>query len=238
MILISKTSMFVMASLEQLGLWILYISIPIIVLYLIYLVLTKAFKYMGFTKIEAIIIVLVSFLFGFEIIIFGFNISNIYLFDHGNWRIGINMGGAVIPILLSIYLTKKKKIPLKKIFFGILAVTIIAFFVTNVVVDRGIVAYFPYWLLPAFFASFASVFLSWKNFHKAAPLAYISGTIGVIIGADFLHIPELLSFTPDKVTPAVIGGAVVFDMIFITGILAVILDGVIMFRQRSREGVH
>jgi len=221
-------------TLNQIGLWILYILLPILALYIIYLILTKAFRYMGFTSLEAVIIVFVSFLFGFEIIIFGFNISNIYLFSYENWRVGINMGGAIIPILLSIYLTIKKKIPIKKIFIGILIVAIIAFFVTRPVAERGIIASFPYWLLPAFFASIASVILSWKDFIRAAPLAYISGTIGVLIGADFFHLPELLSYSTEKVTNAVIGGADVFDMIFITGIIAVILDGMIMFRQRPK----
>jgi uncharacterized membrane protein len=189
---------------------------------------------MGFTSIEAIIIVSVSFLFFFEINIFGLNISNIYLFSSDNWRVGINLGGAIIPILLSIYLIFKKKIPLKSIGIGILVVIIIAYLVTRPEPDTGIVSSFPYYLLPAFFASITSVILLHKNFKKAAPLAYISGTIGVLIGADFLRISQLLSYSVDKVTPAIIGGAVVFDMIFITGIIAVLLDGIIMFRQSSK----
>jgi uncharacterized membrane protein len=192
---------------------------------------------MGFTTIEAIIIVFVSLLFGFEIEIFGINISNIYLFSYNNWIVAINMGGAVIPILLSIYLTINKKIPLKKIIIGISIVTVISFFVTQPVADKGIIAYFPYWLLPGFFASFTSIFLSWKNFIKAAPLAYISGTIGVLIGADFLHLWELLNIQVNTSRSAVLGGAVVFDMIFITGIIAVILDGLIMFRKREKAGL-
>ena len=226
--------MFVFTNLTQIGLWILYIAIPIIALYLVYLILTKAFRYMGFSSLEAIFIVFVSFLFGFEIIIFGFNISNIYLFSSGNWKVGINMGGAVIPILLSVYLTIKKKISLKKVLLGILIVTIITFFISKPVAEKGIVATFPYWLLPAFSSSICSVILSWRDFIKAAPFAYITGTIGVLIGADFLHLPELLSFSSDKTTNAIIGGAIVFDMIFITGIIAVILDGIIMFGQRKK----
>jgi uncharacterized membrane protein len=226
--------MFIASYLTQIGLWILYISIPLIFLYILYLILTKAFSYMGFTSLEAIIIVFVSFLFSFEIIIFGFNISNIYLFSHENWRVGINLGGAIIPILLSFYLIFKKKIPLKSIGIGIFIVTIIAFLVSRPEPDKGIVASFPYWLLPAFFASITSVILLRKNFIKAAPLAYISGTLGVLIGADFLRISQLLSYSVSKVTPAIIGGAVVFDMIFITGIIAVLLDGIIMFRQSAK----
>ena len=91
--------------------WIIYISLPILILFFAYLFITRAFKYMGFSSIEAVVIVFISFLFGFEIIIFDYNISNIYLLSYKNWNLWINMGGAVIPIILSIYLTFKKKIP-------------------------------------------------------------------------------------------------------------------------------
>jgi uncharacterized membrane protein len=147
------------------------------------------------------------------------------------------MGGAIIPILLSIYLTIKKKIPIKKVIIGIGIVTIISYFVTQPVPEKGIVAYFPYWLLPGFFASLNSVILCWRNFIKAAPLAYISGTIGVLIGADFLHIWELLNYQNSTQRTAVLGGAVVFDMIFITGIIAVILDSMIMVKKRKKVGI-
>lgn len=223
--------------LTQIGIWVIYLLLPLIILYLIYLILTKAFRYMGFSSIEAIFIVFISFIFGFEIIIFGFDISNIYLFSYGNWRVGINMGGAVIPILLSLYLSIKKKISLRKILIGVSCVTVITFLISKPIASKGIVATFPYWLLPAFFSSISSVILSWKDFIKAAPLAYISGTIGVLIGADFLHLPELLSYNPEKPINAIIGGAVVFDMIFITGIIAVLLDGIIMFSQRKKEDI-
>ena len=229
--------MFVLFDLTQIGFWILYIILPILVIYFIYSILTKAFRYMGFSTIEGILIVFISFLFSFEIIIFGFNISNIYLFSYGKWNVGINMGGALIPILLSIYMTIKKKISIKKILVGIFVVSIITFFITKPVASSGIVASFPFWLLPAFFSSISSVVLSWNDFKKAAPIAYIAGTIGVLIGADFLHLPELLNYEISKTSNAIIGGAVVFDMIFITGIIAVFLDGLIMFRQRSKQGI-
>jgi len=225
--------MSVLFDLAQFGLYLFFILLPILILYIAYLILTKAFKDMGFSSLEAIIIIFVSFIFGFDIILFGFNISNIYLFSYENWRIGINTGGAIIPILLSIYLTRKNKIPLKKIGVGILIVTVITFFVTYPVAEEGIISPFPFWLLPAIFASFASIFLSWKIFKQAAPLAYISGTIGVLIGADFFHLPQLLNIHIEKSTFAVIGGANVFDMVFITGILAVIVDGILTYKQKK-----
>jgi len=224
-------------TLSQIGLWIVYISLPILVLYFIYLFFSRAFRYMGFSSIEAFIILFVSFLFGVDIIILGVNISNIYLFSYGNWNLWINMGGAIIPILLSIYLIIKKKLPLKNIAVGIIIVTIIAFLVTHPNENKGIVAIIPYAFLPALFASITSMILSWNDFIKAAPLAYISGTIGVLIGADFLHLWELLNIPINDKINAVIGGADVFDMIFITGIIAVVLDGLIMFRQRKNINI-
>ena len=54
----------------------------------------------------------------------------------------------------------------------------------------------------------------------AAPLAYIAGTLGTLIGADLanLHLVQGLG------APVVsIGGAGTFDGVFLTGILAVLL---------------
>lgn len=230
--------MFISSYLTDIILFFLYISIPILVIYIGYLIFTQAFRYMGFTSIEAIIIVFVSFIFDFDIIVFGVNISNIYLFSYGNWLVGINMGGALIPILLSIYLVIKNKLPLKKIIIGIIIVTIIAFLVTYPDPNKGIVAKLPIGLLPAFFASIISIAFLYKDFKKAAPFAYILGTLGVLIGADFLHLSQLLSYQIDKPINAVIGGANVFDMVYISGIVAVILDGIILFKQRKNLGIN
>jgi uncharacterized membrane protein len=224
--------------LVEIGYWIIYLIIPVFIVYIAYLIYKKAFMYMGFSSFEAIVIVFISLIFWRDIIIFGYNLSNIHLFYYNNWNLSINTGGAIIPIFLSVFLFIKKKLSIKKVLIGISVVTIVAFFVTKPVPSQGIVASFPYWLLPALFASIVSFSLIWKDFLKAAPLAYISGTIGVIIGADFLHLFELLNTPIKSVTRASIGGADVFDMIYITGILAVIIDGIIMFKQKSRSGIE
>jgi len=229
--------MIVVIDLIQIGLWILYISLPIIILYFLYLLLTKAFNYLGFSSLEAIIIVLVSILSNFEFIS-GFNISSIPLFTYNNWLISINVGGALIPIIISIYLIIKKNISLKMVTIGIIIVSIVTYFVTRVEPHRGIISSFPYFLLPAVAASIISIILLWKSFRKAAPLAYISGSLGVLVGADVFHLWELLNTTTPTQINAIIGGANVFDMIYITGIIAVIIDGILLFRQRTKEGIN
>ena len=56
--------------------------------------------------------------------------------------------------------------------------------------------------------------------EHSAPLAYVAGTMGVLIGADILRLKDIQKMG----TPiASIGGAGTFDGIFITGIVAAIL---------------
>jgi len=56
----------------------------------------------------------------------------------------------------------------------------------------------------------------------AAPLAYIGGSMGTLIGADILNLDKIGNLGAPI---ASIGGAGTFDGIFLTGILAVLLAG-------------
>jgi uncharacterized membrane protein len=70
---------------------------------------------------------------------------------------------------------------------------------------------------PALGAAVASLLLARE---RAAPLAYVTGSLGTLIGADLLNIDKI----GDLGAPvASIGGAGTFDGIFLTGILAVLL---------------
>jgi uncharacterized membrane protein len=72
-------------------------------------------------------------------------------------------------------------------------------------------------LLPPFLAVAAALIISPDN----APLiAYVSGTLGCLIGIDILNLKKI----PDLGVPFVsIGGSGTFDAIFTTGILSVVL---------------
>ncbi|KYK21726.1 hypothetical protein AYK25_03180 [Thermoplasmatales archaeon SM1-50] len=214
------------------------ILLPILVLYIIYLIITKAFKDMGFSSFEAIVIVFISFLLGSGIIdeYVGISFSNITLFIYEtHWVIGINVGGAVIPILLSVYLSFKNKLQPFKVFLGIGIISVVTFFVTYPDPDQGIISVFPFWLLPIISTSFVSILFSLKEKNKAAPLAYTIGTLGVLLGADGFHLMSLIQYEIQATRYAVIGGAHVFDMVFITGILAVFLDGIFIVQKKRKK---
>jgi uncharacterized membrane protein len=55
----------------------------------------------------------------------------------------------------------------------------------------------------------------------APVIAYVSGTLGTLIGADLLHLRQISKLNAPVVS---IGGAGTFDGIFLTGILAVLLS--------------
>jgi uncharacterized membrane protein len=71
--------------------------------------------------------------------------------------------------------------------------------------------------VPPIAAALVAAIVSWQ---ELAPLAYIGGSLGVLLGADILNL-DLMSTLGAPV--AAIGGAGTFDGIFVRGLLAVLL---------------
>jgi uncharacterized membrane protein len=136
------------------------------------------------------------------------------LFDPKETIIAINMGGALVPIIFSIYLVSITPIALTKVIFAIFIVSFICYMVSRPVKGLGIGM--PIFIAP-FSAALVAILLAPQH---SAPLAYICGTMGVLIGADILRLKDI----PRLGAPiASIGGAGTFDGIFLTGIVAVLL---------------
>jgi uncharacterized membrane protein len=75
-------------------------------------------------------------------------------------------------------------------------------------------------LVPSITAGAVALLLARQH---AAPLAYIAGSLGTLIGADLLNLNRLQGLGAPV---ASIGGAGTFDGIFLTGILAVLIAGI------------
>ncbi len=131
--------------------------------------------------------------------------------------IAINVGGAVIPIALSLYLLFRNNIWLPAI-IATAVVAAVCYSVAEPVRGAGIAI--PLFI-PPLVACGVSCILAWS---RAAPVAYVSGSLGTLIGADLMNFGAIR----DLGTPvASIGGAGTFDGIFITGIGAVLLASLI-----------
>ena len=127
--------------------------------------------------------------------------------------VAVNFGGALVPASLAIYLLLKNRLFLEGM-VGIVAVSFLVHAIAQPI--RGVGITVPIFL-PPFAAALVAVSLSRR---QSAPVAYISGTLGTLIGADLLN----LSVLPALGAPvASIGGAGTFDGVFLTGILAVLM---------------
>jgi uncharacterized membrane protein len=127
--------------------------------------------------------------------------------------IAVNVGGAVIPTLMSLYLLAARRLWLN----GAIAIAIVALvlhWLADPVPGIGI-AVPVFW--PALITAVVALILSREN---AAPLAYIAGSLGTLIGADLTNLDKVRGLGAPV---ASIGGAGTFDGIFLTGILAVLL---------------
>lgn len=128
--------------------------------------------------------------------------------------VAINMGGALVPVLFSIYLISITPISVVQVSLAILIVSFVCYSVSRPVKGLGIGM--PVFIAP-FTAAIVALLLAPQH---SAPLAYIGGTMGVLIGADILRLKDI----PKLGAPiASIGGAGTFDGIFLTGIVAVLL---------------
>jgi uncharacterized membrane protein len=127
--------------------------------------------------------------------------------------IAVNVGGAVIPTLLSLYLLVKNDLWIRGI-VTTAAVTAIVHALAYPVPGVGIAV--PIFVPPVATAIVAVLIAR----QHAAALAYVGGSLGTLIGADLLNLDAVQQLGAPV---ASIGGAGTFDGIFLTGIMAVLL---------------
>ena len=130
--------------------------------------------------------------------------------------LAVNLGGAVIPTGLSLYLLVNDRVWSQ----AAVAVAFVAVLVHALARPvRGLGIAVPA-LAPPLLAAGAGILLST---HAPAAVAYISGTLGTLIGADLLNLGRLRELGAGV---ASIGGAGTFDGVFLSGIIAVLLVAV------------
>jgi uncharacterized membrane protein len=130
--------------------------------------------------------------------------------------LAVNVGGAVIPTLMSTYLVLRYQLWLK----ATIAVAVIAVVIHSMATPvHGVGIAVPVFA-PVVVTAILAFILSREY---AAPLAYVGGSMGTLVGADLLNLDKIGGLGAPV---ASIGGAGSFDGIFLTGILAVLLAGI------------
>jgi uncharacterized membrane protein len=132
----------------------------------------------------------------------------------GRTMILANVGGCVVPAAFCLYLLAHHPLNIFYVVLSVAAVAILSFKISRRIPGVGMG-------MPILFAPLLAALVSFAlDPPNAAPMAFISGTLGVLIGADLMHLKDIRKMG----TPfASIGGAGSFDGIFISGIVAVLL---------------
>ncbi|HZU89223.1 MAG TPA: DUF1614 domain-containing protein [Stellaceae bacterium] len=220
------------------------VGIFLIVAVLLYLgTLRYAYMHLGVSRGTALLVLLASLIGSYfnipvadlpqrrivevpEISFYGVEYAVPVIVQWSGTVIAVNVGGALIPAVMSFYLLIKNRLWIR----GVLAtagVGAVCHQLAHLVPGLGIAL--PVFV-PGLTAAAVSLLLAWR---RAAPLAYVSGSLGTLIGADLLNLDRVRGLGAPV---ASIGGAGTFDGIFLTGILAVLIAS--LFEPTDRSGSH
>ena len=145
--------------------------------------------------------------------------------DASNTIIAVNVGGAIIPVIMSVYLLLRYRLWLKSLIAAV-AVAAICYYLAYPISGLGIAL--PIFV-PVIATAVIATILDRKN---VSAIAYVAGSLGPLIGADLLNLDKVIAL---GVPVASIGGAGTFDGIFVTGVVAVLLGS--LFGPRADKPV-
>ncbi len=151
---------------------------------------------------------------------FGFQFA-IPRFINQRTLVAINVGGAVVPILVSILLLLQDPAAIPHVIGPLIFASIIINRQARLVPGMGVT-------LPALFAPTLSVLLALLflpltgGIIHLIPVIYVTASMGSLIGADLMNLRKIPSLGSPMVS---IGGAGTFDGVFMGGILAISLVG-------------
>jgi len=132
--------------------------------------------------------------------------------------LAVNVGGCVIPLALALYeflrVSGRGAMALLILLLVTLANVVVCYRLARPVPRVGLA-------LPAFIPPLISASLSLLLIPDfAPPVAFVAGVLGPLIGADLLHLREVIKISP---AAASIGGAGTFDGIVLSGLIAALL---------------
>ncbi len=136
--------------------------------------------------------------------------------------IAINVGGALVPTIVSLYLSYKLLVlesgPLLPLLISIIISSLVIHAYARPIPHLGIAV--PT-LIPPFISMTLALLWGFFGLDRSAMLtiAYVSGTLGSLIGADVMNLNKIRELKSPMVS---IGGAGTFDGIFLSGLLAVL----------------
>jgi uncharacterized membrane protein len=214
----------------------------VLLAFLLLLLLVVGFETVGFRLSEAVLIfvgsTLLFFSFDPSILLYVYGSLGIGIFvplhfvvfqpflvvgSSNGLAIGFDIAGFLIPFFISLKMVLDRRSPIRASLFGIACIAAVSYLTSAFVAGEGVIIRNIYVIAIA--ASIIGIVLAKRQWGSVGPIAYVSGSLGVLLGADLVRIGDILAYQPPRgFAFASIGGAGVFDAIFLVGVLAVTID--------------
>jgi uncharacterized membrane protein len=147
---------------------------------------------------------------------------NVPVYQTGGGILAVNLGGALLPgFMVALWFRRAKMDPFLAL-AGTLLVSAVAFLIVQFDPEQGIYTTFPQLFAPSLVALAFAMAVSVTRPLRAVPLAYTAGCMGALLGADIYNLPPIVQHLGAVAQPSVvsIGGAGVFDMVYLSGMVA------------------
>lgn len=195
---------------------------------LLILVLTGTFGRSGFTLPEALALILAC-LAGSAVpahwLDLGVATVRSVTFD-------VNALGVGVPLLVSLKVALSDRLEPSEAAVGLLVAAFVAYEISAFDPSRGIVV--DHFTIVPLVGALLAILVKGPTDRGSPPLAYFYGSMGVLVGADLLRVPEIVQSSTGPVTTA-LGGAGISDAVFLAGLVAVAMDAAIDFYSEERE---
>jgi len=142
----------------------------------------------------------------------------------GSIAISLNFTGVIVPAGIVIFLLATRRLKVHRALVSMGIVALVAYPLTQVN-DGGAFIQFPFWLIPAGVAAACGLLFT-KNMDgeramiRGGAIAYAAGCLGMLMGGDLLHLPELLNAGGSSL---VLGARGILDFVFLTGVVAIFI---------------
>jgi len=134
--------------------------------------------------------------------------ANVPLAILGDTTLAVNVGGAIVAVVLVATWIRHDKLSLLPAMLGVALVALVAWRIVVFSPEEGVFASYPDFFLPIAASLAFALVASFRRLPRSAPLAYAAGTLGTLIGADLTHVSDMRARATGGVGAIIsIGGA-------------------------------
>ncbi len=204
-------------------------ALPVLALSLLValFIFAGVFSEVGFTRLEVWVLILASVVGGTLPV----NFFDVGLVRVGRATVAINLVGAGVPLWLSVRILLSGRVGPLEALVGLLFSIYAAYEISTFDPSVGILV--DHFTLVPLVSALVAVLVRGPLNTCTPPLAYFYGSMGVLVGADVMRLPAVVSYDHVDEVMVSIGGVGVADAVFMAGITSIAMDLVISY---YREG--